>query len=41
MNAWAIRKNKLDLDYQRELQKYQVLLASKWVMPLTILGLIV
>jgi len=39
MREWKIKKNRIDMDYQQTLQKYQVLLASKWAIPLAILGL--
>jgi len=40
MSEWQVKKNRIDMDYQQALQKYQVLLASKWAIPLGIFGLV-
>lgn len=38
---WEIQKNKIDLQYQRDLQKYQVFLAASYAVPLTLFGIII
>lgn len=37
-NDWQIRKNIIDMDYQRTLQKYQVTLATQYSVPGLIFG---
>lgn len=39
MNKWEIKKNRLDMEYQQILQKYQVFLAAKFGVPVAILGI--
>ncbi len=36
---WEIKKNKIDMDYQKLLQKYQVVYTAAYALPLTVLGI--
>ena len=41
MQNWTIRKNHIDMDYNQALQEYQVLLASKWTVPIGIFAVFI
>jgi len=36
MEKWETKKYLIDMDYQQLLQEYQVLLASKWAIPIAV-----
>ena len=36
---WQVKKNRLDIDYQQLLQKYQVVSGAVYAIPITVLGI--
>lgn len=36
---WEIQKNRIDMDYQEALQKYQVVVGAVYALPITTLGI--